>query len=121
MARTALTVVAPKGPYDSIAANGLDFAFTAADEANGNAFACTGRELLLVRNSHATDAATLTISSAPDPYGRTKDITAYSLAAGEFAAFWIGKSIGWRQTDGKAWLDAAGTGTIEFAVLRIPD
>jgi hypothetical protein len=120
MARTALTVVTPKGPYDTVAANGLDFAFTAADEANGNAFVCTGRELLLARNTHETDAATVTISSAPDPYGRTKDITAYSLAAGESAAFWIGRSIGWRQADGKVWLDAGGAGTVEFAVLRIP-
>ena len=120
MARTALTVAVPKGPYDAVTANGLDFAFTAADEVNGNAFVCTGRELVLVRNTHATDAATVTITSAPDPYGRTKDITAYSLAAGEFAAFWIGRSIGWRQSDGKVWLDAGGSGTIEFAVLRIP-
>jgi hypothetical protein len=121
MARTALTVAVPKGPYDTVTANGLDFAFTAADGANGNSFICKGRELLLVRNTHATDAATVTISSAPDPYGRTRDITTYSLSAGEFAAFWIGRSIGWRQSDGKAWLDVAGTGTIAFAVLRIPD
>ncbi len=121
MARTALTVVAPKGPYHPVTANSLDFAFAAADGVNGNAFACKGRELLLARNTHATDAATLTISSAPDPYGRTKDITTYSLAAGEFAAFWIGRSIGWRQADGKAWLDTGGTGTIELAVLRVPD
>ena len=121
MARTAMTVVVPKGPYDSIAANALDFALTAADAGNGNAFVCRGRELLLVRNTHAMDDATITISSARDPCGRTKDITTYSLSAGEFAAFWIGRSIGWRQTDGKAWLDVAGTGTIEFAVLRIPD
>ena len=94
MARTALTVATPKGPYDSVSANGLDFAFTAADEVNGNAFVCSGRELVLMRNDHATDAATVTIASAPDPYGRTKDITAYSLAAGEFAAFWVGKSVG---------------------------
>ena len=121
MARTALTVAVPKGPYDAVTANGLDFAFTAADEVNGNAFACTGRELVLVRNTHATDATTVTISSAPDPYGRTKDITAYSLAAGEFAAFWIGKTAGWRQSDGKVNLDVAGTGTIGFAVIRIPN
>jgi hypothetical protein len=118
---TALSIITPKGPYDAVAANGLDFAFTAADAVNGNSFICTGRELLLIRNDHQTDPATITITSAPDPYGRTKDIAAYSLAAGEFAAFWIGKSIGWRQSDGKVWLSIAGTGTIKLAVLRIPN
>jgi hypothetical protein len=121
MARTALTVVTPKGPYDLVSANGLDFTYAAADAVNGNAFICSGRELLLIRNDHATDAATVTIASAPDPYGRTKDIATYSLNAGEFAAFWIGKTAGWRQSDGKANLDVAGTGTIRFAILRIPN
>ncbi len=121
MARTALTVSTPKGPYDSISANGLDFSFAAADDVNGNSFVCSGRELVLMRNDHATDAATVTIASAPDPYGRTKDIATYSLAAGEFAAFWIGKTTGWRQSDGKAHLDVAGAGTIKFAILRIPN
>jgi hypothetical protein len=119
--RTALTVLTPKGNYDAVLANGLDFTFAAADSVNGNAFICAGRELLLVRNAHATDAATVTIASAPDPYGRTKDIATYSLAAGEFAAFWIGKTTGWRQSDGKVHLDVAGPGTIRFAILRIPN
>ena len=121
MARTALNVSTPKGPYDAVPANGLDFSFAAADHVNGNAFVCSGRELILMHNDHATDAATVTIASAPDPCGRTKDIATYSLSAGEFAAFWIGKTAGWRQSDGKVNLDVAGTGTIKFAVLRIPN
>ncbi len=120
MARTALTVPTPKGPYDAVSANGLDFPFGAADDVNGNSFVCSGRELVLMHNDHATDAATVTIASAPDPYGRTKDITTYSLAAGEFAAFWIGRTAGWRQSDGKVNLDVAGSGTIKLAILRIP-
>jgi hypothetical protein len=121
MARTALTVLTPKGPYDAVSANGLDFSFVAADQANGNSFVCSGRELILMRNDHVTDAATVTIASAPDPYGRTKDITTYSLSAGEFAAFWVGKTAGWRQSDGTAHLDVAGPGSIKFAILRIPN
>jgi hypothetical protein len=34
--------------------------------------------------------------------------------------FWIGKTAGWRQSDGKVNLDVAGTGTIKHAILRIP-
>lgn len=121
MARTALTVVVPKGPYDDVAANDLDFAFAAADTSNGNSFPATGRELVLMRNEHASEAGTVTITSAPDPYGRTRDIAAYSLAAGEFAAFWVGRTAGWRQGDGTVYLNASATGTIKFAILRIPD
>ena len=121
MTRTDLSVITPKGPYSEVAAGDLDFIFEAADDFNGNAFLCTGRELILIRNSHATDAATVTLTSAPDPYGRTKDITTYSLDAGEFAAFWVGKTVGWRQSDGMVYLDVAGTGTIEFAILRPPE
>ncbi len=121
MARTALSVVAPKGPHSVVSAGQLDFVFAASDPENGNAFPCTGRDLILMHNDHATDPATVTVTSAPDPYGRTKDIAAYSLAAGDYAAFWIGSTVGWKQSDGKAHLDVAGTGTIEFAILRIPD
>lgn len=121
MARTALTVVTPKGPHSVVSAGQLDFLLVAADAGNGNAFPCTGRDLIIMHNDHATDPATVTITSAPDPYGRTKDIATYSLAAGDYAAFWIGSTVGWKQSDGKAWLDVAGTGTIKFAVLRIPD
>jgi hypothetical protein len=101
MPRTALTVSIPKEPYNAVSANSLDFSFADADDINGNSFVCSGREFILIHNDHATDAATVTIASAPDPYGRTKDIATYSLAAGEFAAFWIGKTTGWRQNDGK--------------------
>ncbi len=121
MARTALNVVSPKGPHSPVSAGQLDFLFAAADPANGNSFPCTGRDLILMHNDHATDPATVTLTSAPDPYGRTKDIATYSLAAGDYAAFWVGATIGWKQSDGKVYLDVAGTGTIKFAVLRIPD
>jgi hypothetical protein len=73
-----------------------------------------------MHNDDATDAATVTIASAPDSYGCTKDIATYSLAAGEFAAFWIGRTAGWRQSDGKVNLDVSGSGTIKLAILRIP-
>ena len=121
MARTALCIITPKGPYSEVSAGDLDFIFEAADDINGNAFPCTGRELILIRNSDETNAATVTISSAPDPYGRTKDISTYAPDAGEFSAFWVGKTIGWKQSDGMVYLDVAGTGTIEFAVLRPPE
>lgn len=120
MARTALTVITPKGPHPgTVAAEDLDISFTAGDAVNGNSFPHTGKELLLVRNVHGTTAQTFTIDSVDDPYKRQSDIEAYSLGFGEYAAFWMGAVTGWRQTDGNVYLDVS-TADIQFAVVRIP-
>ncbi len=117
--RTALTPKALKTPYSDVSANDLDFAFAAADQANGNAFPFSGREVILLQNS-GVSPATVTLASAPDTYGRTKDIATYSLAAGEFAAFWAGAITGWRQSDGMFYINASAT-DIKIAVLRLPE
>jgi hypothetical protein len=120
MPRTTLTVITPKGPHPgTITANLLDTPFAAADQANGNQFPHTGSELLVMRNAHATNAGTVTVKSAADVYGRTGDVTTYSLEAGDTAALLMTDTNGWRQTDGNVWLDIAGTGTINFLVLKI--
>jgi hypothetical protein len=120
MPRTALTVATPKGPHPGVVpANGLDVAWQAADPANGNSFPCSGKELLLIRNSDPTNPATVTIKSAPDPFGRSQDITLYAVEAGDTSALKMTDSVGWRQADGSVWLDIAGTGIIQFLVLRI--
>jgi hypothetical protein len=120
MPRLAITPATPKGPFltGQPAADQLDIVFTGpATASDGISFPLTGREVLLVRNIHATTAQTFTINSQPDPYGRTQDVTAYSLAAGEFAAFLFNDLIGFRQADGNVY--AVGSTTdIKFAVLR---
>jgi|SRR5262245_5074377 len=120
MPRTALTVATPKGPHPGVvAADQLDVAWQAADPANGNSFPLSGRELLLMHNTDPTNPASVTIKSASDPYGRTQDVTAYALQAGNYAALKMTDSVGWRQPDGSVWLDITGTGVIQFLVLRI--
>lgn len=119
MPRTALTAVQPKGPYPgTVAANALDVAFVASDNVNGNYFVGTGKELILVHNTDA-GAQTFTITSAADPYGRTANISAYSLAAGEFGMFWLGNLVGWDQGGGQIYLDSSDA-NIEYAIVRIP-
>lgn len=120
MARTAIAPVAPIGPFPTlpVAANSLDFAFTAADVANGNvvAFGSYTRLLVLARNVNAS-AQTFTIDSAPDNLNREGDIGAYSLAQNEFAAF-VCTRQGWRQADGGLYLNGAHA-DIQFAVIGI--
>ncbi|KAA3644559.1 MAG: hypothetical protein DWQ07_14160 [Chloroflexi bacterium] len=122
MARVEVTRTSPVGPHPaSVAADALDIAWTAAEAngtpANENYFVSTGPQMLLVRNTHATTAYTFTLNSAPIK-GREEDVTDYSLAAGEQAAFYLEKPLGWRQSDGNVNLEA-NNAAIEFAVLDL--
>ncbi len=120
MARTPLTIQTPKGPYPgSVAAEALDITWEAGDATNNNEIAATGKELLLVRNDDV-GAQTFTLVSAADPFKRSADITAYSLGAGEYAAFWLGALTGWIQSDRKFHLNP-GNANLKFAVLKMPE
>lgn len=122
MPTTALTVQTAKTPFASISANGADIALTAADASNGNHFACSGKEILIVQNSHATNAYTVTVTSVADEKGRTGTVTDYSLSAGEIAIFTMGRTLeqGWMQTDGTI-LVTGSNAAIKFAVVKITD
>jgi hypothetical protein len=120
--QTSLTPITPLGPYlvGAPTATSLDFAFTACDTGNGNKFAMTGRDVLLIQNSGASPY-TVTISSVADQYGRTQDITAYSVGAGLFSAFnFRNGTTGFRQTDGTVHL-ACSNAAIMFAVITTPN
>ena len=120
MAVTTLTTQIkepPKYPVLPVVANSLDFAFTApAVAADGIDFTSTGREVVLIQNT-TVGAATFTVVSAADEKNRTGDITAYSLAAGEFAAI-IPPSSGWA-VGGKIKITMSDVGVL-VAVLRMP-
>jgi hypothetical protein len=120
MARLAVVPATVVGPYltGQPVAGSMDIVFTGpAVASDGISFPMTGREIMVVRNIHATVAQTLTITSVPDSRGRTQDITAYSLAAGAFAAFNASQLEGFKQADGNLY--AAGSTTdIKFAILR---
>lgn len=120
MARTAITVQTLKGPFPgTVAANGLDFTWTAGDAVNNNEFTGTGREILLVRNDDGASARAFTLVSVADPYNRAVDITSYSVGIGEYAAIALLSTRGWRQTDGKIYFNPASA-NLKFAVLRLP-
>lgn len=117
MPRTSLTKTPAIGPYPaSVPADSLDVAFTAADVANKNQFAPGGDDLVLMWNSGASPY-TVTITSAPDAFNRSSDITTYSLAAGDIAAFRV-KTMGWVQSDGKVYLEGSNA-AVKFAVIAL--
>jgi hypothetical protein len=116
MARTALT------PNTGVLTNptaGVLLVWTAADVANGNSVALTGKELILAKNSHASLAYTVTVASAADGLGRTKDITTDSIVAGDIHHYGVPQLDGWRQAGGVLWLNASNASVL-FAVVRLP-
>ena len=118
MARKQIPIISPLGPYPgTVAANALDIVFTTADSVNFDQFNFTGRELIIVRNSTG-GALTFTLESTADPQGRIADITAYSLAAGEFGCFWAGQLPGWNNA-GQFFLRSSAS-TMDYAIIKIP-
>lgn len=97
-------------------------AFTAADIVNGNRFAHTGKEMLIVHNndiaSQTVTFQSVAINGRQDPSHNT----AISLAAGEYAVFNF-RGEGWKQASGE---DAgyvvmtASDVDIRLIVVRLP-
>lgn len=109
-----------KGPFEAITAGIADFLWTAGNVA-GDTFICTGREILLFWNPAGGSTYTVTITSVDDEKGRSEDITAYSMAAGDFAHFGVGltNSNGWKNTSGLVTVTVSNAAVL-VAILRLP-
>jgi len=119
MARTSLTKTIALGGYGNYATAGVaDLTMAVADTSNLNQFTANGNDLVIAHNTGGA-AYTVTIPSAPDPYGRTKDIAAYQLDAGDYAIFGPFALSGWVQTDGKIYLQA-NNAAVKFGVVQLP-
>ena len=120
MAYTAITEQEVLGAYVSEAATQMTtLTWTAGDATNLNTIVMTTRRmLLLVRNVSGGAAGTVTVTSSDDPYGRTADITTFSVADTAFAGR-IFEAPGWEQTlGGRNLLLTPSATTMEF--LAIP-
>lgn len=119
MPKTNIATQQPVGPYPaggSVSAGALKINFTAADVSNSNEFIFTGKEILLVTNS-GMSPYTVTFTSAPDEHGRTEDVTAYSVPAGETHAFSFRQgSAGWLQSDGHVYFSGSNAALL-FAII----
>lgn len=114
MARTALTKTAAPGSTNY---SGAALTMTAADVSNKNEFVASGRDLVVAHNAGAT-SRTVTITSAADPYGRTRDIAAVAIAAGVYMVFGPLELTGWQQPDGRVYLEA-NHAEVKFGVLSL--
>lgn len=114
MPRTALTPQAAPGAYPSAWS---DLTFAATDLANGNQFASTGKEVIVVRNDDASSQS-ITLKSVNDPYGRSGDLVK-AIAANAYAMIGPVSDIGWKQTDGNIYIDTTDV-DLMIAVITIP-
>lgn len=106
MATIAQTSVA--GPYlnEDTSPQLTNLTWTAA-ETTGNTVDISKLTLVIWRNTNATTARTVTVTSTHDPFGRLGHITAFSLAAGEeYARFFLPSG----------WESSVGGGSMNFTV-----
>ena len=119
MSRTAITVQNFKDlrilPFGSGTAAAT---MTAADASNNNLapFPGNGALILVAQNTHASTPYTITVTSAADEFGRTGDITTYSLAAGDIVPLLI-PANGWKQSDGNLYFQASNA-SVKFAIYN---
>jgi hypothetical protein len=119
MSYTPLTPQQPTDGSDAINPN-LALSEVASDSVNGNSFPLTGHEVLLLRNTDTSDHH-VTISSAPDPLGRTSDIESYDIPSGTTAVIsFLGLTgiSGWVQDDGNLYFQT-DSNTIKASVLYV--
>lgn len=116
MPRTVLTKTLIGGAYPSAGVLAVE---TAADVANLNAFPLTGREIVSARNTD-TVSHNVTITSTPDLFGRSQNITLEAIAAG--ATRYYGGPLGipgWQQADGQLYL-SSDSALVKFIIIQIP-
>jgi hypothetical protein len=77
---------------------------------DGVSFKYTGRDLVTIRNTHASSPFTWTLKSVADSLNRVGDIGPYSLAAGEEAEILV---------NGSGFTNATGDVTIVMTDLSV--
>lgn len=96
MPRTTTAAVVVPGPYSGVPHAQLSL--VAGDVANGNQVRLTGDQVLVAHNT-GVGARTITIASSP-LRGRTGDVTAFSIPAGQYRVFSKFPQAGWAQSNG---------------------
>ncbi len=92
---------------------------TAANATDKEQFVASDKDIIVAHNTGA-GARTVTITSVADAgNNRTGAITAYSIGAGEYAAFGPFNRQGWMQTDGYIYIEAEHA-EVKFGVIKLP-
>lgn len=114
MPRSALTKTVLSGSYPG---TGVAVVWQDSDPVNGNTFAASGKEMILVRNTGAT-AKQITLQANADPFGRVSDVVE-SIASAAMKAYGPFQLLGWATASGNFEIDSDST-DLEVAVLVLP-
>jgi hypothetical protein len=117
MARQTLPKTTAPGKNPT--AGGQAITWTAEDIANHSMFALTGRELLLIWNTHASTTYTYTPYQTNDERGRALTVSPVNIPAGQIDCYGPTDLTGYRQTDGNFYIDA-NNAAVKFAVITLP-
>lgn len=117
MSQTSISTTPLKRNNYAVQAGDLAVVMAAMDATNGNSFAISGRDILLLQNTD-TGAHTVTVTSTGDNLGRLdSSLTAYSLPAGATVAIQMKEVSGWKQADGTVDLTTTSA-LVKMAVLQ---
>lgn len=114
MATTNLTKTTSPGFWSQ---TGTALTMAAADTSNNNHIVAAG-DCILVAHNTGGQAYTVTITSVADPVtGRTGNVSAQSLAAGEIRIFRLTNN-GWANSSGQIVV-SANNAAIKFGVIQL--
>ena len=124
MARVLVAAQTTPGAYPTlpVGANSKDLTFQVCDSGLGNYSPIVESKTLVLIQNIAVGAKTVSFTSVADAYGRTGDITNYSVGASEIAMFGPFKAAGWSHgvgADGGVWIDGEDA-NIKIAVVTLP-
>lgn len=115
MATTNLTKTTAPSHWSQ---TGTALTMAAADTGNNNHILAAGDCILVAHNTHGSNAYTVTITSVADPMtGRTGNVSAQSLAAGEIRIFRLTNN-GWANSSGQIVV-SANNAAIKFGVIQL--
>ena len=119
MARVLVAAQTLPGSYPTLPVTpGSNLSEQAVDPGLGNYTPLvSGKTVVLVHNTNV-GAQTITFTSIADTFGRTGDITAYSLSAGAQRFFGPFKLVGWTN-GGQLWFTASDA-SVKVAVVTLP-
>jgi len=100
---------------------GVELTMTAENVTDHSAFTNTGKELVVVHNTHGSTTYTFTVTGVADQHGRTGNITTENVTAGQIKIVgpFSAQLPGWQQTDKTIQLDASNA-AVKFGVITLP-
>lgn len=111
------TVLVPTVAPGSYGNDMLELTMAAADIVDQNHFVATGKDLVIAHNTSG-GGLTVTITSVANKWGRTRNVAAVNIGAGEYQIFGPMERKGW-ESSGIILLEASAVDVL-FGIVNLP-